>query len=75
MAYIEIENLKYRYPKTKNLALDGITLSIEKGSFVGIIGRNGSDLFRSSIREHMEEVLRLITSMPQKFLWQNLQRR
>ena len=42
MAYIEIENLKYRYPKTKNLALDGITLSIEKGSFVGIIGRNGS---------------------------------
>ena len=42
MAYIEIENLKYRYPKTKNLALDGITLSIEKRSFVGIIGRNGS---------------------------------
>lgn len=42
MAFIEIENLKYRYPKAEKLALDGISLSIEKGSFVGIIGRNGA---------------------------------
>ena len=42
MAYIEIKNLKYRYPKTKDLALNGISLSIEKGSFTGIIGKNGS---------------------------------
>lgn len=42
MAFIEIENLKYRYPKAERLALDGISLSIEKGSFVGIIGRNGA---------------------------------
>ena len=42
MAFIEIENLKYRYPKVERLALDGISLSIEKGSFVGIIGRNGA---------------------------------
>ncbi len=42
MAYIEIENLKYRYPRTDRLALDGITLKIEKGSFLGIIGKNGS---------------------------------
>lgn len=42
MAFIEIENLKYRYPKSERLALDGISLSIEKGSFVGIIGRNGA---------------------------------
>lgn len=42
MAYIEINNLRYRYPKTERLALDGISLSVEKGSFTGIIGRNGS---------------------------------
>ena len=42
MAYIEINNLRYRYPKTERLALDGVSLSVEKGSFTGIIGRNGS---------------------------------
>ena len=42
MAYIEISNLKYRYPKTEHLALDGISLEIEKGSFLGVIGRNGA---------------------------------
>ncbi len=42
MAYISVKNLKYRYPKTKNLALDGINLEIEKGEFIGIIGKNGS---------------------------------
>lgn len=36
MAYIEVENLKYRYPNTKKLALDGLHFQIEKGSFVGI---------------------------------------
>ena len=42
MAFIEIENLRYRYPKTERLALQGISLSIEKGSFLGIIGPNGA---------------------------------
>lgn len=42
MAEIRIENLKYRYPYTKKLALDGITCKIEQGEFIGIIGRNGS---------------------------------
>ena len=42
MAFIEIENLRYRYPKTDRLALQGISLSIEKGSFLGIIGPNGA---------------------------------
>ncbi len=32
MAYIEVENLKYRYPNTKKLALDGLQFQIEKGS-------------------------------------------
>ena len=42
MAEIRIENLKYRYPYTKKLALDGITCKIKQGEFIGVIGRNGS---------------------------------
>ena len=42
MAEIRIENLKYRYPYTKKLALDGITCNIKQGEFIGVIGRNGS---------------------------------
>ena len=30
MSLIEIEHLKYRYPNTEKLALDDISLSIEK---------------------------------------------
>jgi len=42
MSVIQIENLKYRYPGLKDLVLNDISLSIEKGEFVGIIGRNGA---------------------------------
>lgn len=40
MAFIEVENLRYRYPHTKNLALDGIGFEVEKGQFIGIAGEN-----------------------------------
>lgn len=42
MSLIEIKNLKYRYPGMKDLVLDDISLSIERGEFIGIVGRNGS---------------------------------
>lgn len=42
MARLEINHLKYRYPYTERLALDGITCTIEPGEFIGIIGKNGS---------------------------------
>lgn len=42
MPYITAENLKYRYPHAEKLALDGISFSIEKGEFIGIIGKNGA---------------------------------
>ncbi|WP_312429236.1 ABC transporter ATP-binding protein [Lacrimispora sp.] len=40
MALIEVTNLKYRYPHTENLALDGIDFQVEKGQFIGIAGEN-----------------------------------
>lgn len=42
MAKIIVDNLKYRYPATEHLALDGISFSVEAGEFIGIIGKNES---------------------------------
>ena len=42
MSVITVENLRYRYPHTKELALDGLNFSVEKGEFIGIIGENGA---------------------------------
>jgi len=43
---IEIENLTFEYTREEDAvsvkALDGVSLSIEKGSFTAILGRNGS---------------------------------
>ena len=59
MSVITVENLRYRYPHAKELALDGLDFSVEKGEFIGIIGENGAgkstrllwDWCRSFIRE------------------------
>lgn len=42
MAKIVVENLKYKYPATEHLALDGITFSVAAGEFIGMIGKNES---------------------------------
>ncbi|MGM9636649.1 MAG: energy-coupling factor transporter ATPase [Eubacteriales bacterium] len=45
MPYIEIKDLYFHYTDDDDMpipVLDGINLSIEKGSFVAILGRNGS---------------------------------
>lgn len=42
MAVIIIDHLKYKYPGTEKLALNDISLRIEPGEFIGIIGRNES---------------------------------
>lgn len=42
MSLIEVKNLKYRYPGTTELALDGVSFTIEKGEFIGIAGENGA---------------------------------
>lgn len=42
MALITIEHLKYKYPNTDRLAVDDVSLTIEKGEFIGIVGENGA---------------------------------
>jgi ATP-binding cassette subfamily B protein len=39
---IQLNNVAYRYPNTKNYVLKNINLNIKKGSKVGIIGKSGS---------------------------------
>jgi len=41
MAIIELKNVSYKYPFTRNQALRDITYSFESGKFYGIIGENG----------------------------------
>jgi energy-coupling factor transport system ATP-binding protein len=40
MKKVIVENLKYRYPSTENLALKGISFEVEEGELIGIVGRN-----------------------------------
>lgn len=42
MAIVSIKNLKYKYPGTDHLAVDDVSLEIEKGEFIGICGPNGA---------------------------------
>ncbi len=42
MAIVDLQNLTYTYPLTKKPALNDITLKIEEGEFVAVIGQNGS---------------------------------
>lgn len=41
-AVIELKNVTYKYPLTDTAAIKNFSLSVEKGSFWGVIGPNGS---------------------------------
>ena len=59
MEIIKTSELVYRYPveegETPQNALDGVDLTIEKGSFVVVLGHNGSG--KSTLAKHMNAVL------------------
>lgn len=42
MALIELQDFSYKYPASDDFSLKNITLDIEKGDFIGIVGSNGS---------------------------------
>ncbi len=57
---IEIENISFRYDEGEDgqapeKALDGLSLSIERGSFVAVTGSNGSG--KSTLAKHLNALL------------------
>ncbi|MCH5291183.1 MAG: ATP-binding cassette domain-containing protein [Treponema sp.] len=42
MPLLEFSNVKYRYPQSSALALNGISFSIQAGEYVAVLGLNGS---------------------------------
>lgn len=42
MTILEAENISYKYPQSKKRAVNGVSFSLEKGSYTAILGPNGS---------------------------------
>ena len=55
MAIIETRDLSFRYDEPSGLALDGVNLSIEEGSFTAVLGHNGSG--KSTFAKHLNAIL------------------
>ena len=52
---IRVEHLTYQYPDTETAAVKDVSLTIEKGSFVAVLGHNGSG--KSTLAKHFNGIL------------------
>ena len=63
MAFINIKNLEYEYfrrdeegnIKSINKAVDGVSLDVERGDFIAVLGHNGSG--KSTLAKHINAIL------------------
>ena len=55
MSILETKDLVFHYEEDGGLALDGVNLSIEEGSFTAILGHNGSG--KSTLAKHFNAIL------------------
>ena len=53
---IQIETLSYQYPTRDNFAVDNVSLTIQPGEFVAIIGQNGSG--KTTLIKHFNGLLK-----------------
>ena len=42
MSYIRMEDVSYSYPTSEKMVINNVNLSLEKGKFYALVGRNGS---------------------------------
>jgi energy-coupling factor transport system ATP-binding protein len=53
---ISIEDVRYVYPDGGIVALDGVSLVVDRGSVVGLVGQNGSG--KTTLAKHLNGLLR-----------------